>query len=114
MSQVGCILEVDTCNHYTEHMGHFNMPQKSYGVYSAGTSLLKFDGPYSTNIGCLYLLDSEYQYKIFKLKNRSHLMLMPATLWTQWCLYWMQQISWVKAGAKYGTGQCDALCPHDL
>ena len=103
--------------------------QGTYGVYSAGTSLqLKFvtHGPYSTNIGSrLYLLDSESEYKIFKLKNREFtfdvdVSKLPCGL--NGALYFvemdadggMSKFPGNKAGAKYGTGYCDAQCPHDL
>lgn len=46
----------------------------TYGVTTSGSTLnLKFvtQGPYSKNIGSrLYFLESDTQYKIFKLKNR--------------------------------------------
>ena len=48
--------------------------QGTYGVIASGSSLkLKFvtHGPYSNNIGSrLYLLDSETEYMMFKLKNK--------------------------------------------
>ena len=103
--------------------------QGTYGVYSAGTSLqLKFvtHGPYSTNIGSrLYLMDSDTEYKIFKLKNREFtfdvdVSKLPCGL--NGALYLvemdadggMSKYPGNKAGAKYGTGYCDAQCPHDL
>ena len=48
--------------------------QGTYGVSASGSALkLNFvtHGPYSTNIGSrLYLMESETEYKLFKLKNR--------------------------------------------
>jgi cellulose 1,4-beta-cellobiosidase len=96
---------------------------------SSGSSLkLKFvtHGPYSTNIGSrLYLLDSESEYKIFKLKNKEFtfdvdVSQLPCGL--NGALYFvemdadggMSKYSGNKAGAKFGTGYCDAQCPHDL
>ncbi len=103
--------------------------QGTYGVFSSGSSLkLNFvtHGPYSTNIGSrLYLLDSESEYKIFKLKNREFtfdvdVSKLPCGL--NGALYFVEmdadggtgRFPANKAGAKYGTGYCDAQCPHDL
>ena len=103
--------------------------QGTYGVMASGSSLkLKFvtHGPYSTNIGSrLYLLDSESEYKMFKLKNREFtfdvdVSQLPCGL--NGALYFvemdadggMSKFPGNKAGAKYGTGYCDAQCPHDL
>lgn len=96
---------------------------------SSGSSLkLGFvtHGPYSTNIGSrLYLLDSETEYHLFKLKNREFtfdvdVSNLPCGL--NGALYFvemdadggMSKYPGNKAGAKYGTGYCDAQCPHDL
>ena len=101
----------------------------TYGVTSSGSSLrLGFvtHGPYSTNIGSrLYLLDSESEYKLFKLKNREFtfdvdVSNLPCGL--NGALYFvemdadggMSRFPANKAGAKFGTGYCDAQCPHDL
>ena len=103
--------------------------QGTYGVSAAGTSLnLKFvtHGPYSENIGSrLYLLDSESEYMMFKLKNKEFtfdvdVSKLPCGL--NGALYFsemeadggMSKYPGNKAGAKYGTGYCDAQCPHDL
>ena len=103
--------------------------QGTYGVTTSGSSLkLKFvtHGPYSTNIGSrLYLLDSENEYTIFKLKNKEFtfdvdVSQLPCGL--NGALYMvemdadggMSKYPGNKAGAKYGTGYCDAQCPHDL
>ena len=102
----------------------------TYGVSSNGTSLiLKFitHGPNnSTNVGQrLYLLDSESEYKIFKLKNREFT--FDVDEFYLFCgingaVYFvemdadggMSKYPGNKAGAKYGTGYCDAQCPHNL
>ena len=101
----------------------------TYGVESSGSALtLKFvtHGPYSNNIGSrLYLLDSETEYMIFKLKNKEFtfdvdVSKLPCGL--NGALYFaemeadggMSKYPGNKCGAKYGTGYCDAQCPHDL
>ena len=103
--------------------------QGTYGVTSSGSSLkLNFvtHGPYSVNIGSrLYLLDSETQYKLFKLKNKEFtfdvdVSQLPCGL--NGALYLVEmdadggmgKYPGNKCGAKYGTGYCDAQCPHDL
>ena len=101
----------------------------TYGITSSGSSVkLNFvtQGPYSKNIGSrLYLLDSEDQYTMFKLKNKEFtfdvdVSKLPCGL--NGALYMvemdadggMSKFPGNKAGAKYGTGYCDAQCPHDL
>jgi len=103
--------------------------QGTYGVISSGSSLrLNFvtHGPYSVNIGSrVYLLDSETQYKLFKLKNKEFtfdvdVSKLPCGL--NGALYLvemdadggMSRYPGNKAGAKYGTGYCDAQCPRDI
>ena len=103
--------------------------QGTYGVFSSGSSLrLNFvtHGPYSENIGSrLYLLDSETQYKLFMLKNREFtfdvdVSKLPCGI--NGALYFvemdadggMSKYSGNNAGAKFGTGYCDAQCPHDI
>ena len=101
----------------------------TYGVTTSGSTLnLKFvtQGPYSKNIGSrLYFLESDTQYKIFKLKNREFtfdvdVSKLPCGL--NGALYFvemdqdggMSRYPGNKAGAKFGTGYCDAQCPHDI
>jgi cellulose 1,4-beta-cellobiosidase len=103
--------------------------QGTYGVTSDGTTLtLGFvtHGPYSTNIGSrLYLLGSQSQYQMFKLKNQEFsfdvdVSNLPCGL--NGALYFvemdadggMSKYPNNKAGAAYGTGYCDAQCPHDI
>lgn len=104
--------------------------QGTYGITSTGDSLtLKFvtHGPYSVNIGSrVYLLDeSGSQYEMFKLKNREFtfdvdVSNLPCGL--NGALYFVEmeadggqgKYPGNKAGAKYGTGYCDAQCPHDI
>jgi cellulose 1,4-beta-cellobiosidase len=101
----------------------------TYGVTSTGTALnLKFVtvGPYSTNIGSrLYLMQDDSTYKLFQLKNKEFTFTvdvsnLPCGL--NGALYFVEmdadgglsKYPLNKAGAKYGTGYCDAQCPHDL
>lgn len=103
--------------------------RNTYGVTTSGSSLkLNFvtRGQYSANVGSrLYLLDNEMQYKIFKLKNKEFtfdvdVSKLPCGL--NGALYFvemeadggMSKYSDNNAGAKYGTGYCDAQCPHDV
>ena len=84
-------------------------------------------GAYSKNIGSrTYLLDpSGEKYQMFKLKNKEFtfdvdVSNMPCGL--NGALYFVEmspdgdkaKYPTNEAGAKYGTGYCDAQCPHDL
>uniref|UniRef100_A0A6B2L439 cellulose 1,4-beta-cellobiosidase (non-reducing end) n=1 Tax=Arcella intermedia TaxID=1963864 RepID=A0A6B2L439_9EUKA len=101
----------------------------TYGVTTAGNALnIRFvtQGPYSKNIGSrLYLLSTDTQYQLFHLKNREFtfdvdLSNLPCGL--NGALYFvamdadggMGRFPSNHAGAKFGTGYCDAQCPHDL
>ena len=104
--------------------------QGTYGVISSGSSLkLNFvtHGPYSVNIGSrLYLMDSESEYKLFKLKNKEFtfdvdVSKLPCGI--NGALYMVEMDAdggmgkyqpGNTAGAKFGTGYCDAQCPHDI
>lgn len=102
----------------------------TYGVspnmYKDGV-ILKFvtKGPWSTNYGSrLYVMDSPETYKMFYLKNREFTFTvdvsnLPCGL--NGALYFVEMDKFGDkdgvnnaAGAKYGTGYCDAQCPHDL
>lgn len=83
-------------------------------------------GQYGDNIGSrVYLLETENKYKIFKLNNREFS--FDVDMSTLECgingaLYFVEmeadggsaKYPTNKAGAKYGTGYCDAQCPHDI
>jgi len=101
----------------------------TYGIQTSGNSLnLGFvtHGPYSTNIGSrVYLMQSQTQYQVFKLLNQEFtfdvdVSNLPCGL--NGALYFvamdadggMSKYPGNKAGAAYGTGYCDAQCPHDL
>lgn len=101
-----------------------------YGVHSDGKELqIDFitEGEYSTNIGSrLFLLDpSEDEYYMFKLKNREFTMdvdMVDLPCGLNGAVYLVEmdkdggasKYPTNKAGAGYGTGYCDAQCPHDL
>ncbi|KAI8912048.1 family 7 glycoside hydrolase [Powellomyces hirtus] len=102
----------------------------NYGVSSSADSLtLKFvtKHPYGTNVGSrVYLMDkTNEKYQMLKLKNKEFafdvdVSNLPCGL--NGALYFvemdadggMAKYPTNKAGAKYGTGYCDAQCPHDV
>ncbi|KIY68497.1 carbohydrate-binding module family 1 protein [Cylindrobasidium torrendii FP15055 ss-10] len=101
----------------------------TYGITVSGNALtLKFvtKGQYSTNIGSrVYLLQDESTYKQFSLLNKEFtfdvdVSNLPCGL--NGAVYFAQmdadggvkRFPTNKAGAKYGTGYCDAQCPHDV
>ena len=82
---------------------------------------------YGSNFGSrVYMLDDENTYKMFKLKNREFTLTadmkkMPCGL--NGAVYFVEMDAdggkarsggANAAGAKYGTGYCDAQCPHDM
>jgi len=108
--------------------------ESSYGISTTGSTVqLNFvtqgaDSP-SANVGSrTYLLDGPTGasgYKMFKLKNREFtfdvdVSKLPCGL--NGALYFvemdqdggMAKYPGNKAGAAYGTGYCDAQCPHDI
>jgi len=101
----------------------------TYGVTASGDELkLGFvtQGPYSKNVGSRnYLMEDESHYYMFKLKNKEFtfdvdVSNLPCGL--NGALYFvamdadggMAKSPNNKAGAKFGTGYCDAQCPQDL
>eukprot|EP01120_Amphizonella_sp_Union-15-10_P009313 TRINITY_DN349_c0_g1_i3.p1 TRINITY_DN349_c0_g1~~TRINITY_DN349_c0_g1_i3.p1 ORF type:complete len:468 (-),score=83.57 TRINITY_DN349_c0_g1_i3:53-1426(-) len=101
----------------------------TYGITTSGSSLnIKFvtQGQYGTNIGSrVYLMQDDNNYQMFKLLNREFtfdvdVSNLPCGL--NGALYFvemmqdggMSEYSGDKAGAKFGTGYCDAQCPHDM
>nr|BAF57377.1 putative glycosyl hydrolase family7 [uncultured symbiotic protist of Neotermes koshunensis] len=101
----------------------------TYGVTTSGdAATLKFvtHGQYSTNVGSrLYLLKDEKTYQMFNLVGKEFTFTvdvsnLPCGL--NGALYFVQMDSDGgmakypdnQAGAKYGTGYCDAQCPTDL
>jgi cellulose 1,4-beta-cellobiosidase len=101
--------------------------QNTYGVKAAASTLeLDFvtQGQYSKNIGSrTYLMDSDESYMLFKLKNKEFTYTVDDSnlgCGLNGALYFVQmdadggKAKYGNAGAKYGTGYCDAQCPHDL
>lgn len=83
-------------------------------------------GQYGDNIGArVYLLENDERYRIFKLKNREFSFDVDVSelqCGINGALYFVEMEADGgksshpdnKAGAKYGTGYCDAQCPHDM
>ncbi|KAG8678021.1 Exoglucanase 1, partial [Ceratobasidium sp. 395] len=103
--------------------------QGTYGISASGNALtMKFVTPNSNgkNIGSrVYLLNSDTKYEMFKVKNQEFtfdvdVSQLPCGL--NGALYFsamdadggMAKYPNNKAGAKYGTGYCDAQCPKDI
>ncbi|UPK98023.1 hypothetical protein LCI18_008958 [Fusarium solani-melongenae] len=101
----------------------------TYGVTSSGNQLnLKFVtvGPYSTNVGSrLYLMEDENNYQMFDLLGNEFTFDVDVNnigCGLNGALYFVSmdkdggksRFSTNKAGAKYGTGYCDAQCPRDV
>jgi len=102
----------------------------TYGItsnsFKDGVSLrFVTEGSYGNNYGSrLYLLDREDSYKMFLLKNREFSVTIDVSSLTcglNGALYFVEMDpkgdydgSGNSAGAKFGTGYCDAQCPHDI
>ena len=102
----------------------------TYGITSWDTGMeLKFvtEGPYSKNIGSrVYLMaPDDEKYRMFKLKNREFTFDIDVSqlgCGLNGAVYFVEMeedgglssFEGNKAGAKYGTGYCDAQCPHDM
>jgi len=102
----------------------------TYGISATSTELtLKFvtNGPYSKNIGSRsYLLESGgANYKMFNLLNQEFSFEVDDSqldCGLNGALYLVEmqadgglsEFPTNKAGAKFGTGYCDAQCPHDM
>jgi len=101
----------------------------TYGITTSGNALtlkLVTNGAYSKNIGSrVYLMASDDKYQMFSLLNREFafdvdVSKLPCGL--NGALYFAamdedggkSKYPTNKAGAKYGTGYCDAQCPHDI
>lgn len=103
---------------------------KTYGITVEEDQLslsLVTNGEYGTNVGSrVYLMESETMYKSFHLLNQEFtfdvdVSKLPCGL--NGALYFsemdmdggMKRSNGTnKAGAMYGTGYCDAQCPHDI
>ena len=103
--------------------------QYEHSITTSGSSLNLEYATYINhffNIGSrVFLLEDENNYKLFKLKNREftfdvNVSNLPCGL--NGALYFvemdanggMSKFSGNKAGAKYGTGYCNAQCPHSV
>jgi len=101
----------------------------TYGITASGNALtIQFvtKGQYATNIGSrVYLMQSDSAYYMLKLKNQEFtfdvdVSNLPCGLNGALYTVEMSQDGGTsayptnKAGAKYGTGYCDAQCPHDM
>ncbi|KAF1336473.1 putative glycosyl hydrolase family 7 protein, partial [Globisporangium splendens] len=101
----------------------------TYGISASGSDLslkLVTKGQYSTNVGSrLYVMQDDTKYKLYKLLNQEFsfdvdVSKLPCGL--NGALYFVQmdadggksKYPGNKAGAAYGTGYCDAQCPHDV
>jgi cellulose 1,4-beta-cellobiosidase len=102
--------------------------RNTYGVEQLSNGVkLNFvtNHQYGTNVGSrLYVMDGDDKYKLFYLKNRefsmdfdvSHLFcgMNGAMYFVEMDEYGGKGQGQNQAGAKYGTGYCDAQCPHDI
>lgn len=101
----------------------------TYGITSTGTDLkLNFvtQGQYSKNIGSrTYYMESPSTYKKWKLKNKEFTFdvdVSQLACGLNGALYFVNmdedgglaRFPTNQAGAKYGTGYCDAQCPQDI
>lgn len=99
--------------------------QANYGVTSDGSALnLAYQAGH--NVGSrTYLMEDETHYKMFKLLNREFTFEVDVSklpCGVNGALYFSEmqadggtsEFSGNSAGAKYGTGYCDAQCPHDV
>jgi len=80
---------------------------------------------YGVNVGSrLYLMNDDDKYKLFYLKNREFSMDIDVShleCGMNGAMYFVEMdeqggkgLGNNQAGAKYGTGYCDAQCPHDI
>jgi len=122
--------DVETCSKNCVLEGADAEYEGTYGVKASGDALdLGFvtKGPYSSNVGSrTYLMKDEETYETFKLKNREFTIDVDASALPcglNGALYFVSMDAdggksrygaKNTAGAKYGTGYCDAQCPHDL
>jgi len=113
-----CVLEGVTKDKY----------ENTYGVQQVQNGVkLRFvtEHEYGTNVGSrLYVMDNNDDYKLFHLKNRefsfevdvSELQcgMNGAMYFSEMAANGGKGLGKNQAGANYGTGYCDAQCPHDI
>jgi len=98
--------------------------ENTYGI-TAIPGGVKLSFVTGTNVGSrLFLLEDDDTYKLFKLNNREFAVDVDSS--TVECgmngaMYFVEMagngglgLGKNQAGAKYGTGYCDAQCPHDI
>ncbi|KAH6909062.1 cellobiohydrolase I-I [Coprinopsis sp. MPI-PUGE-AT-0042] len=102
--------------------------QQTYGITTSGDALtIKFlTRSQGTNVGGrVYLMESDTKYAMFNLLNQEFTFdvdVSKVPCGINGALYFVQmdsdggmsKHSGNKAGAKYGTGYCDAQCPKDM
>jgi len=102
--------------------------ENTYGVEQLSNGVrLNFvtEHEYGTNVGSrLYLMDGDDKYMMFYLKNREFTVdidvselycgMNGAMYFIEMDEYGGRGLGNNNAGAKYGTGYCDAQCPHDI
>nr|ADB85437.1 GH7 family protein [Limnoria quadripunctata] len=122
--------DADTC---TENCAIDGVDQgtwgDTYGITSSGSQItLTFvtEGEYSTDIGSrVFLMADDDNYQIFNLLDQEFSFDVDASnlpCGLNGALYFVSmdedggtsKYSTNTAGAKYGTGYCDAQCPHDV
>lgn len=101
----------------------------TYGISTSGNAVslkLVTKGQYGTNVGSrVYLMENDDKYQIFKLLNQEFTFdvdVSQLTCGLNGALYFVQmdadggkaKYATNAAGAAYGTGYCDAQCPHDI
>jgi len=100
----------------------------TYGVSEIANGVeLKFvtEHQYGVNVGSrLYILDDDNRYYMFQLKNREFALDIDVSnlhCGMNGAMYFVEMDQdggkgkgANQAGAKYGTGYCDAQCPHDI
>jgi len=100
----------------------------TYGVEQVDNGVkLQFvtDHQFGSNVGSrLYVMEDDETYKMFYLKNREFAIEVEVS--NLFCgmngaMYFVEMdeqggkgLNQNQAGAKYGTGYCDAQCPHDI
>jgi len=102
--------------------------ENTYGVEQLSNGVrLNFvtEHQYGTNVGSrLYLMDGDDKYMMLYLKNREFAVdidvselycgMNGAMYFIEMDEYGGKGLGHNNAGAKYGTGYCDAQCPHDI
>jgi len=100
----------------------------TYGVSEIQDGVkLKFvtEHQYGVNVGSrLYILEDDNRYYMFQLKNREFALDIDVSnlhCGMNGAMYFVEMdqdggkgLGQNQAGAKYGTGYCDAQCPHDI